>query len=91
MKKIKIDSMNKRYIVSSALLAMFFGVSVPAQNLNPTVSVSRAYEGSLMEVHKPSQVMSVPDSLLQFDLDFDYSVFEKPYKAHTISSRISCR
>lgn len=80
MKKIKIDSMNKRYIVSSALLAMFFGVSVPAQNLNPTVSVSRAYEGSLMEVHKPSQVMSVPDSLLQFDLDFDYSVFEKPYK-----------
>lgn len=72
--------MNKIYTVSSALLAMVYGLSVSAQNLNPTVSVSRAYEGSLMEVHKPSQVMSVPDSLLQFDLDFDYSVFEKPYK-----------
>lgn len=72
--------MNKIYTVSSALLAMISGLSVSAQNLNPTVSVSRAYEGSLMEVHKPSQVMSVPDSLLRFDLDFDYSVFEKPYK-----------
>ncbi len=80
MNQLKIDSMNKIYIVSSALLAMVSGVSLSAQNLNPTVSVSRAYEGSLMEVHKPSQVMTVPDSLLQFDLDFDYSVFEKPYK-----------
>ncbi len=71
---------NSIYTISSAFLALLFGNAAVAQNLNPTVSVSRAYEGSLMEVHKPSQVMSVPDSLLKFDLDFDYSVFEKPYK-----------
>ena len=33
-----------------------------------------------MEVHKPAQEMFVPDSLKRFDLDFDYSVFENPYK-----------
>ena len=51
-----------------------------AQNLDPTVVVNRAYEGKLMEVHKPMLEMVVPDSLRQFDLDFDYSVFENPYK-----------
>ena len=51
-----------------------------AQNLDPTVVVNRAYEGKLMEVHKPMLEMAVPDSLRQFDLDFDYSVFENPYK-----------
>ena len=51
-----------------------------AQNLDPTVVVNRSYEGKLMEVHKPMLEMAVPDSLRQFDLDFDYSVFESPYK-----------
>ena len=51
-----------------------------AQDLDPTVVVDRAYEGKLMEVHKPSLEMSVPDSLMRFDLDFDYSVFDRPYK-----------
>lgn len=53
---------------------------MPAQNLDPTVEVSRAYEGKLMEVHKPALEMEVPDSVMQFDLEFDYSVFESPYK-----------
>lgn len=53
---------------------------LPAQNLDPTVEVNRAYEGKLMEVHKPVLKMEVPDSVMQFDLDFDYSVFESPYK-----------
>ena len=54
--------------------------SVSAQDLDPTVVVNRAYEGKLMEVHKPSLDMEVPDSVTRFDLDFDYSVFEKPYQ-----------
>ena len=53
---------------------------LPAQNLDPTVEVNRAYEGKLMEVHKPVLNMEVPDSVMRFDLDFDYSVFESPYK-----------
>ena len=51
-----------------------------AQNLDPTVVVDRAYEGKLMEVHKPALEMAVPDSVMRFDLDFDYSVFDSPYK-----------
>ena len=55
-------------------------MTASAQNLDPTVVVDRAYEGKLMEVHKPLLEMAVPDSVLRFDLDFDYSVFENPYK-----------
>ena len=61
-----------------ALASICAGLS--AQNLNPTVSVSREYEGKLMEVSKPSVKMAVPDSLTEFNLKFDYSVFENPYK-----------
>lgn len=55
------------------------GVSAAAQNLDPTVVVNRAYEGKLLEVHKPVMEMAVPDTVRQFDLEFDYSVFENPY------------
>lgn len=67
-----------RILVVSALL----GLSTVglAQNLDPTVVVSRDYEGKLMEVHKPKLEMAVPDSVLRFDLDFDYSVSDSPYK-----------
>ena len=73
--------MMKRYIVIT-LTALTFAASfaLRAQDLDPTVVVRRSYEGKLMEVHKPVQDMQVPDSVTRFDLDFDYSVFEKPYK-----------
>ena len=67
-----------RYICALAMLAA--GVAASAQNLDPTVVVDRAYEGKLMEVHKPALVMAVPDTVMRFDLDFDYSVFDSPYK-----------
>ena len=54
--------------------------AVMAQNLDPTVEVSREYEGKLIEVHKPVIEMAVPDTLYRFDLGFDYSVFDNPYK-----------
>jgi len=62
------------------MFAAFPAVVASAQNLDPTVVVNRAYEGKLMEVHKPALDMAVPDSIQQFNLDFDYSVFENPYK-----------
>lgn len=71
----------KRYIlIASAVLVS--GVCRPAlaQDLDPTVVVSRAYEGQLADASKPSFDMMVPDSVSRFDLDFDYTVFEKPYK-----------
>lgn len=69
----------KRYILI-AIAAIAATYSLGAQDLDPTVVVRRAYEGRLVEVHKPQQDMQVPDSVTRFDLDFDYSVFDKPYK-----------
>lgn len=71
-------NMRKIYLVSAAMLmtaAVSFG-----QNFNPTVEVTNTYQGNASEVRKPLLGMNVPDSLLRFDLDFDYEVFEKPYQ-----------
>ena len=72
--------MYRIYRYAITLAASLMSVAALAQNLDPTVEVSRAYEGTLVEVHKPTQVMAVPDSVQRFRLDFDYSVFDKPYK-----------
>ena len=69
--------MKKLILILSAFTAV---AALQAQNLDPTVEVSRIYEGKLMEVRKPFLEMSVPDTLYKFDLDFDYSVFENPYR-----------
>ena len=69
----------KKIIISvSALFA--FAAAMMGQNLDPTVEVSRVYEGELIEVHKPALEMTVPDTLYKFDLGFDYWVFDNPYK-----------
>ena len=50
-----------------------------AQNLNPTVEVTNIYEGAVTLADKPEAAMTVPDSVTVFNLDFDYSTFERPY------------
>jgi hypothetical protein len=69
--------MKKIYMI---LAGLCIAAGLQAQNLDPTVEVSRAYEGKLIEVRKPAIEMSVPDTLYKFDLGFDYSVFENPYR-----------
>ncbi len=71
-------NITSRLLQTFALALLPFAAS--GQNLDPTVEVSRTYEGKLMEVHKPQLRMEVPDSVLNFDLEFDYSVTDKPYK-----------
>lgn len=64
-----------------ALVALFAAQNAShAQDLDPTVVVNKAYEGKLVQVHKPVFKMEVPDSVTRFDLDFDYLVSEQPYK-----------
>lgn len=70
--------MKTRYILPAILLLA--ALSAAAQDLNPTVRVTNAYDGKLLQVRKPAQHMDIPDSLTKFDLTFDYSVFENPYK-----------
>lgn len=74
-----ITMMRKNIFVTIAAMALAVS-ALHAQDLDPTVVVNRAYEGRLTEVHKPQYDMQVPDSVTRFDLDFDYSVFDKPYK-----------
>ena len=62
------------------LAAILFSGVLSAQNLDPTVEISRAYEGKILDANKPLREMTVPDSVSTFRLDFDYSVFDKPYK-----------
>ena len=62
----------KKIIICFAMLCISVSVSV-AQNLDPTVEVTRGYKVELAEVHKPYMDMAVPDSVQKFDLDFEYS------------------
>lgn len=72
--------MKRNILYYLAIAAFFISYSASAQNLDPTVEVSRDYEGKLLVVHKPILDMAVPDSVYRFDLDFDYSVTDTPYK-----------
>lgn len=72
--------MNVKHIFTLSAVFCVAAPLVSAQELDPTVVVNRAYEGKLVEMHKPAIEMAVPDSVNSFALDFDYLVFEKPYK-----------
>ena len=70
----------RQHILATALAAAAVTALAYGQNLNPTVEVTNAYEGGASSINKPAQKMAVPDSVTRFNLDFDYSVFEKPYQ-----------
>ena len=69
----------RQHILTTALAAAVSALAF-GQNLNPTVEVTNAYEGGASSINKPAQQMAVPDSVTRFNLDFDYSVFENPFK-----------
>lgn len=70
--------MRLRYIYT-ALATLCLSITASAQNLDPTVNVTRNYEGKLLEVDKPLQQVNVPDSITRFKLDFGYSVLGHKY------------
>ena len=68
----------KRAIISAA--CVLFCAASYAQNLNPTVEVTNAYAREASGIEKPSQLLELPDSVLRFNLDFEYAVNETPYR-----------
>lgn len=68
----------KRCIISSIFVLLSIGAY--AQKLNSTVDVSNDYLSSFGAFSKSDIPMCIPDSLLQFNKDFDYTVFENPFK-----------
>ncbi|MBO4605356.1 MAG: hypothetical protein J5667_02290 [Bacteroidales bacterium] len=72
--------MKTRHIILSALLALIAcGVSM-AQTINPSVEVTNDFLSSVDDYNKVVVDPAVPDSVVQFNLNFDYDVFAKPYK-----------
>lgn len=69
----------KRHI-SSILTLLLSGTLLPAQNLTPNVVITNEFEGKVLEASKDTFSPTVPDSVLTFDWDFDYSVFDSPYR-----------
>ena len=68
----------KQHILT--LAAGLLCLNAAAQIFNPTVEVTNTFEGSYKGIEKPAQVMAVPDSVMRFDLTFDYSVSDNPYR-----------
>lgn len=65
-------------------LALIFALlTLPAAafaQIDPTVEVSRNYDVRLQDVDKPENPLSYDDSLNRFDVSFDYSIFNRPYR-----------
>lgn len=71
--------MKKRAIIFP-LLSIVCLQNAGSQDLNPRVTVTADYIANMADVRKESLPMAVPDSLSAFDLHFDYSVFDTPYR-----------
>ena len=70
--------MKHKYLTIMACVAL--GAPLAAQNINQSVQVTNDYVTRFADFQKQGPVLQVPDSLYRFDYDFDYSVFETPYK-----------
>ena len=74
--------MKPQHILTAIIMACAAGISLTAysQDVNPTVEVSRAYRAKHIAVDKPAMEMPVPDSVMRFDIDVDYTVRDSPYE-----------
>lgn len=68
----------RRFAITAALICV--AGQLFAQNINQSVQVTNEYETKFADFQKQGVEMTVPDSLYVFDYNFDYSVFETPYK-----------
>lgn len=66
-------------IFASVFAVFVFSGNLLAQDINPTVEVSRDFKGALKEIHKSALKPSSMDSSLISDLHFSYSVLSRKY------------
>ncbi|MCR4859843.1 MAG: hypothetical protein K5910_04180 [Bacteroidales bacterium] len=66
--------------ITIAVAAMALCASLSAQNINQSVQVTNDYITRFADFQKQGGGLQVPDSLYRFDYQFDYSVFDTPYK-----------
>ena len=66
--------------INLAIAVMALCAPLSAQNINQSVQVTNDYVSRFSDFQKQGPALQVPDSLYRFDYNFDYSVFETPYK-----------
>lgn len=69
--------MKTRYVLPFVLACCMPAL---AQNIDQSVQVTNEYETKFADFQKLGVDSQVPDSLYEFDYDFDYSVFDSPYR-----------
>lgn len=72
-----MNTSGKYILAAVAALMPLVGQS---QSRDHVVVVSNAYEATVGAVTKDLPDMALPDSLHRFDLDYDYSIIENPFK-----------
>ena len=70
----------KKILILGVLALAAGSTAAMAQDLNPTVEVTNTYTQSASGIDKPAQTVAVPDSVVRFNLDFDYDVITTPYR-----------
>jgi len=65
------------YFVCLCIFSPLYGQQ--QSRINPKVEVQRDYEGHIMELSKPKLSSLIPDSISQFNIAMDYTIFDKPY------------
>lgn len=74
--------MKKTILILSALLALFShsGILRAQKDISSTVEVKREFEGRLLEISKSKLDTRYSDTLMKLNLNFDYTIFDRPYK-----------
>ncbi len=76
MKKFSIN----RVILCTAIIYLIPLISLAQQRIDPTLEVKRDFDARLLEITKGKLFSSFADSLGRFDLNFRYTIFDKPIK-----------
>lgn len=67
-------------ILLSIMILSFAQKAQAQQKIDPTVEVEKEFDGKVTNIVKSPLNTALPDSLLSFNLNFNYSIFDKPYK-----------
>lgn len=69
-----------KVILSVCLMLQVSGIKGQNQKIDPTLEVTRNFDASMLNIHKSLLSTQINDSLARFNLDFNYTIFDKPYR-----------
>ena len=72
--------MNRRFRLVVICLVISLGEVFAQSGINKTIQVERDYEGKVMDSDKSKIKTTISDTLLNFNIHFDYPTFYRPYR-----------